>query len=172
MLIWLLHQKGLFDPLYDWWEDRFWADNHSIGGTHRHSIDVYNPHIHFKHHKQEARHYSHDAKSKQRSIHGKHRHKHSSKDSDYYYYYYLHHVNKNKHKHGRRKSLSIMHRVYSDKREDDSIRQCRPRKERDRRPEYYLKMMKNDEEKHDVFDKHQHGQLSDRHFKLHAKHRE
>ncbi|CAA6656318.1 unnamed protein product [Spirodela intermedia] len=27
ILLWLLHQKGLFDPLYDWWED------HSNGGS-------------------------------------------------------------------------------------------------------------------------------------------
>lgn len=163
VLLWLLHQKGLFDPLYDWWEDRFWADNQSIGDTRRHRIDVDNPHIHLKHHKQEARHYRHDAQSKRRSIHDKRRHKHSLQDSDYYYY--LHHVHKNKHKQGRSKNSSIMHQVYSDRREDDGIGQRRCRKEREL-PE------KHGQEKHDEFNKHKHGLLNDTHVKLHAKRRE
>lgn len=163
VLLWLLHQKGLFDPLYDWWEDRFWADNQSIGDTRRHRIDVDNPHIHLKHHKQEARHYRHDAQSKRRSIHDKRRHKHSLQDSDYYYY--LHHVHKNKHKQGRSKNSSTMHQVYSDRREDDGIGQRRCRKEREL-PE------KHGQEKHDEFNKHKHGLLNDTHVKLHAKRRE
>ncbi|KAL0749224.1 hypothetical protein Bca101_031227 [Brassica carinata] len=28
VLLWLLHQKGLFDPLYDWYEDHFDSDHH------------------------------------------------------------------------------------------------------------------------------------------------
>ncbi|KHN13526.1 hypothetical protein glysoja_047840 [Glycine soja] len=30
VLLWLLHQKGLFDPLYDWWEDILGADEQII----------------------------------------------------------------------------------------------------------------------------------------------
>ncbi|XP_062193285.1 protein HAPLESS 2-B-like isoform X4 [Phragmites australis] len=28
VLLWLLHQKGLFDPLYDWWEDLLGLESH------------------------------------------------------------------------------------------------------------------------------------------------
>lgn len=39
MLLWLLHQKGFFDPLYDWWDDRFGDGNqrnrfYSMHGKH------------------------------------------------------------------------------------------------------------------------------------------
>ena len=165
MLLWLLHQKGLFDPLYDWWEDRFWANNQSIGDTRRHGIDVDNSGSHLKHHKQEARHYRHDAQGRRRSIHEKRRHKHSLEDSEYYY---LHHVHKNKHKQGRSKNSSVAHQVYLDRREDDGIGQHRRRKEKELP---YLKKMKHGEEKHAEFNKHKHGQLNDTHIKLHTKHR-
>nr|CAB3485732.1 unnamed protein product [Digitaria exilis] len=56
VILWLLHQKGFFDPLYDWWEDLFGPATH--GGRahrshkkghhhhHRHS----HPHPHRHHH--------------------------------------------------------------------------------------------------------------------------
>nr|XP_010940961.1 protein HAPLESS 2 [Elaeis guineensis] len=39
ILMWLLHQKGFFDPLYDWWDDRFGDGNqrtkfYSMHGKH------------------------------------------------------------------------------------------------------------------------------------------
>uniref|UniRef100_A0A0A9GV63 HAP2 n=1 Tax=Arundo donax TaxID=35708 RepID=A0A0A9GV63_ARUDO len=51
VLLWLLHQNGLFDPLYNWWEDLFGLEphgrahtRHKKGHHHRHS------HRHGDHH--------------------------------------------------------------------------------------------------------------------------
>ncbi|XP_022159670.1 protein HAPLESS 2 [Momordica charantia] len=94
VVLWLLHQKGLFDPLYDWWEDMFWGKNHQ---PRRHTLK-HRGHFHrhgSKHHHNHGggggggykRRRSHD-------LHKKHRH--SDRDTDYF----LHHVHKKKDKRG------------------------------------------------------------------------
>lgn len=35
VLLWLLHQKGFFDPLYDWWDDRSDAGQNKTRSKHR-----------------------------------------------------------------------------------------------------------------------------------------
>lgn len=110
VLLWLLHQKGLFDPLYDWWEDHFEADYQSSRGIRRHRVDFDHPHIHVnKHHEQQPRHHKHGPQYKRRSIYHERRHNHSNRDTDYYHY--LHHVHKDKHKHGHSKNLSTTQRL-------------------------------------------------------------
>lgn len=109
MLLWLLHQKGLFDPLYDWWEDHFWDDSQSTKNT-RHRINADHQHMHVhKHHGHEARHHKSGSHYKRKSTHTDHKHNHFERGSDYYYH--LHHVHKDKHKHGRRKNSSVMQKV-------------------------------------------------------------
>ncbi|PPR81520.1 hypothetical protein GOBAR_AA39193 [Gossypium barbadense] len=40
VLLWLLHQKGLFDPLYDWFEDHFGLDDYGSSDIHRHEVQL------------------------------------------------------------------------------------------------------------------------------------
>lgn len=108
VLLWLLHQKGLFDPLYDWWEDHFGADYQSSRGVWRHSVDFDHPHIHVSKHHEQPRHHKHGPQYKRRSIYHERRHNHPNRDTDYYHY--LHHVHKDKHKHGHSKNLSTTQR--------------------------------------------------------------
>ncbi|KAK6274792.1 hypothetical protein POUND7_004501 [Theobroma cacao] len=118
VLLWLLHQKGIFDPLYDWWEDHFGFDDQRIRDSHRHSIGIGHSHVHANKHNK-ARQHKHDSRYKRISIHQEHRHNHSEGDTDFYYY--LHHVHKDKHKHRRVKSSSIKQQVHLDRRKNDAV---------------------------------------------------
>ncbi|XP_022720021.1 protein HAPLESS 2 [Durio zibethinus] len=111
VLLWLLHQKGFFDPLYDWWEDHFGFDDPRTRDIHRHSIGIDHSNIQAKKHIK-AKHHKHDSRYKRRSTHREHRHNHSERDTDYYYY--LHRVHKDKHRHRRVKSSSILQQVHFD----------------------------------------------------------
>ncbi|KAG8662120.1 hypothetical protein MANES_01G066000v8 [Manihot esculenta] len=109
VLLWLLHQKGLFDPLYDWWEGHVWVHKRRIRHVPRH--DTIHHRHHHKHanrrHELRARHHKHDAHS-QRSTHQGHRHNHSRRDTDYY----LHHVHRDNSKHKRGKKSRFKQQVY------------------------------------------------------------
>ncbi|PON58356.1 hypothetical protein PanWU01x14_167480 [Parasponia andersonii] len=84
VLLWLLHQKGLFDPIYDWWEDYFSADNQNITDARRHRTHVNHSRVHDnKHHKHELRRHKNGAQHKRRSVHNDHRHNHPEKGADY-----------------------------------------------------------------------------------------
>ena len=109
MLFWLLHEEGLFDPLYDWWEDIFGDDEQIFMVKRNYKFDKGHHHIHDnrRHHKQELRHPKHNSQYRQRtSYQHKHKHKHSERDSDYFDY--LHHVQKETHKHGHKKNIDIV----------------------------------------------------------------
>lgn len=88
MLLWLLHQKGFFDPLYDWWGDHFGFDDQRIRDIHRHSIGIGHSHIHAKK-PIKAKHHKHDSRYKRSRIHHEHMHNHSERGSDYYYYHIM-----------------------------------------------------------------------------------
>ncbi|OMO79427.1 Generative cell specific-1, HAP2-GCS1 [Corchorus capsularis] len=118
VLLWLLHQKGFFDPLYDWWEDHFGFNDHRVEHIHRHSVGIGHFHIHSRKH-YKARHHKHDSRLKRSSMHHEHRHNHGERDSDYYYH--LHHVQKDRHKHRRVKSSSIRQQVHLDRRKNDDV---------------------------------------------------
>lgn len=79
LLLWLLHEKGLFDPIYDWWEDHVWASEQM---NRYRDADLY---VRKHDHRHEKRHHHHHK-------HGGHR------PSDH-----LHHV----HKHGRLKNKGL-----------------------------------------------------------------
>ncbi|KAL2581728.1 hypothetical protein AAZV13_15G200600 [Glycine max] len=101
VVLWLLHQKGLFDPLYDWWEDILGADEQIIMDKRKFKIDKGHHHIHDnKHHKQEHRHSNYSAENRRRTTY-EHMHKHSERNSDYFDD--LHHVHKEMHKYGHKK---------------------------------------------------------------------
>ncbi|OMP09651.1 hypothetical protein COLO4_05261 [Corchorus olitorius] len=118
VLLWLLHQKGFFDPLYDWWEDHFGYNDQRVEHIHRHSVGIGHSHIHSRKHNK-ARHHKHDSRHKRSSIHHEHRHNHLERDSDYYYH--LHHVQKDRHKHRRVKSSSIRQQIHLDRRKNDDV---------------------------------------------------
>ncbi|XP_038679280.1 protein HAPLESS 2 isoform X2 [Tripterygium wilfordii] len=128
VLLWLLHQKGLFDPLYDWWEDHFVSDKERDGGNPRQNVYAGHPHTHLnKHHEQKLRHHKHGT-YKQRSVHNEHRHNHSGGENDYYYY--LHHVHKDNGKNWHGKNSSIERQIYLDGRENRNIGRQRHKKQR------------------------------------------
>ncbi|RZB91158.1 Protein HAPLESS 2 [Glycine soja] len=96
-----LMEKGLFDPLYDWWEDILGADEQIIMDKRRFKIDKGHHHIHDnKHHKQELRHSNYSAQNRRRTTY-EHMHKHSERNSDYFDD--LHHVHKEMRKYGHKK---------------------------------------------------------------------
>ncbi|KAJ6426639.1 hypothetical protein OIU84_022270 [Salix udensis] len=100
VLLWLLHQKGLFDPIYDWWDDHLWTDEQGIRDARRHNKDI--------HVKSGARQHTH----KRRTIHQEHGHRHSGRDTEYYHY--LHHVHKDRTKHRGSRKSSVMQQVHLD----------------------------------------------------------
>ena len=112
MLLWLLHQKGLFDPLYDWWEDICGADEQQfIMDRHRVKINQAHHHIHDnKHRKQEVGHLNHRALNRRNtSYEHNHKHKHSEENSDYFNH--LHRVQKETHKHRHKKHVDILQNI-------------------------------------------------------------
>ncbi|XP_073042911.1 protein HAPLESS 2 isoform X2 [Primulina eburnea] len=126
VLLWLLHQKGLFDPLYDWWDDHVWASEDASDNIWKHDRNVDLSLIHLKkHHRHEKRHHKHDAQ-KRRRIPGEHCRSSLTGESDYHYH--LHHVHKDKHKHGRYKSSRILREAHMGRMEDGGARHQRRRK--------------------------------------------
>uniref|UniRef100_A0ACD5YD04 Uncharacterized protein n=1 Tax=Avena sativa TaxID=4498 RepID=A0ACD5YD04_AVESA len=67
VLLWLLHQNGLFDPLYDWWED---GSPETAHGKHRRGH-----HAHAHHHHHHSRH-PHAHKKHRSGVPGQHHHHH------------------------------------------------------------------------------------------------
>ncbi|XP_022881261.1 protein HAPLESS 2 isoform X2 [Olea europaea var. sylvestris] len=129
VLLWLLHQKGLFDPLYDWWEDHMWTSeqrNREIG-NHGGDADLLLSQYK-KNHKHDARHHKHEARNRRRNIHSEHGHNHLIGESSYHHY--LHHVHKDKHKHGKIKSSGTVRDIHLSRRDDDDVRYHRKRNER------------------------------------------
>ncbi|KAL2551097.1 Protein HAPLESS 2 [Forsythia ovata] len=122
VLLWLLHQKGLFDPLYDWWEDHVWTSEQRSGEIRKHDRDADLLLLQYKkNHKHEARH-------RRRSIHSEHGHNHLIGESRYHHH--LHHVHKDKHKHGKVKSSGTVRDIHLSRSDDDDVRYHRIRKER------------------------------------------
>ncbi|KAI3414678.1 HAP2-GCS1 domain-containing protein [Psidium guajava] len=128
VLLWLLHQKGLFDTLYDWWEDNFQDESQIIPGAQRHKIDAKHTHMHHrKHHNKEVTRRKHNPSHK-RNVHHHHEHRHPDRQPEYYYY--LHHVHKDNFKHGHGKNSGVAREVALDSLEDDKIGHRKRRKER------------------------------------------
>ncbi|KAL5727661.1 hypothetical protein ACHQM5_000831 [Ranunculus cassubicifolius] len=118
VLLWLLHQKGVFDPLYDWWEDQVEGNQRPI--YPRHGRDVPHSHNHHhKHHRKDVMHYKaqHKRKSSHVGHHKHHRHGHLEVETGHHHHVHdshLHHVQKDRHKHTRRKNLVNIRPEYSD----------------------------------------------------------
>lgn len=111
VLLWLLHQKGLFDPLYDWWEDICGADEQFIVEKRKFKIDNGHHRSHDnKHHKQELRHPNRRAQNRPKAnyVHN-HKHKHSERNSDNIDH--LHLVQKEVHKHRHKKHMDIVQHI-------------------------------------------------------------
>ncbi|GAB2262690.1 hypothetical protein Droror1_Dr00003687 [Drosera rotundifolia] len=132
VMIWLLHQKGLFDPLYDWWEDHILGDEHRYRDLdRRHGGGAKHSRLHHgRHHRHGVgHHHHHNTKHKRRATHdnnGQHRLQHESD-----YYHYLHHVHKDKDKHGHRKrSAAAIPQRYLELKDDDALGHHRHRNER------------------------------------------
>ncbi|XP_038875720.1 protein HAPLESS 2 [Benincasa hispida] len=91
VILWVLHQKGLFDPLFDWWEDIFCHKNEPTRSTWKHRGERKHSYRHGSRH-----HQNHGSGYKRRSHELHKKHKHSDKDTDYF----LHHVHRKKGKRG------------------------------------------------------------------------
>ncbi|XP_051188948.1 protein HAPLESS 2 isoform X1 [Lolium perenne] len=68
VLLWLLHQNGLFDPLYDWWEDVFGPPETMQAKRGR----GHQAHAHHHHHGQ----HPHARKKRRSGVPGQHHHHH------------------------------------------------------------------------------------------------
>ncbi|XP_026380031.1 protein HAPLESS 2-like isoform X1 [Papaver somniferum] len=103
VLLWLLHQKGFFDPLYDWWDDHFKAEYEGNGFDARHTTEVARSRKHHKHHRHEGKQYGHRTHNKRSSSH---HHAHPEAEPDHYLSKHdnqLYHPHKQKFKHEGRK---------------------------------------------------------------------
>ncbi|KAK6783268.1 hypothetical protein RDI58_021065 [Solanum bulbocastanum] len=160
VLLWLLHQKGLFDPLYDWWEDHFpiTEDKHMGRRKHNYDADPLRNH-HKRSHKNEPRHHKH---------HRRHTRFHNDPRENLLgeadYHYYLHHVHKDKHKHGKTKSSGITKPLRSRKGEDDHIRHHRRTNERETLGGPIINKKRGDENQEEYI-RHKHPILNDTHHK-------
>lgn len=135
VLLWLLHQKGFFDPLYDWWEDHCWKDMPRHKYSPRHRVQLGHHRIHHKKH-QAHHHRAHH----HRNMHeAKHRHRKNYNEQDHHhatervndYNQYLHHVHKDRHKHGKhRSSAGVVQQLHLESKQNDVIRHHRHRRER------------------------------------------
>ncbi|KAK9059279.1 hypothetical protein SSX86_021898 [Deinandra increscens subsp. villosa] len=104
LLLWLLHETGLFDPIYDWWEDNFWDDERKIQHIRKHGLDDQD-----EHDKKKSRHHAdgtHKKQKQQKDIRHEHRHSHAE-------HTHHNHVKRDKHKPERIQSESSMeHPLY------------------------------------------------------------
>ncbi|KAI3925801.1 hypothetical protein MKX01_003360 [Papaver californicum] len=107
VLLWLLHQKGFFDPFYDWWDDHFKAGYEGNDLDARHTTEVGRSHIHHhKYHKHEGNFYGHHTRNKRRSSHHSHHHVHPEAETGHYLSKHdnqIYHPHRYKFKHERRK---------------------------------------------------------------------
>ncbi|KAL9239544.1 hypothetical protein vseg_013854 [Gypsophila vaccaria] len=124
VLLWLLHQKGFFDPIYDWWEDLCWDDERTKNYAERHRVHV--THDHGRHRKQahhHHHHHRHDMSHKHRRNLIEHRHHHHPRPhrplNDHNHY--LHQVHKDKQKHSRHRSVGMIHELRLDKAQDHEL---------------------------------------------------
>lgn len=154
MLLWLLHQRGLFDPLYEWWEDHFWAaETRSDRRKHDHKYGARTHRLH---------------KHERRRSHEPHRHNHLIGETDYHYH--LHHVHKDKHKHRRSRSSGILRQVPI-KGRDDNVGHHRLLKEREI-AKGITKSTRHSDKCREKYSKHKYASLEDAYYNLHSKRKE
>ncbi|KAJ4885519.1 Protein HAPLESS 2 [Raphanus sativus] len=140
VLVWLLHQKGLFDPLYDWYEDHFDSEHHHrLVHTREHGVN--HRHHHRPHHHQ-LRHGVKTHTQHRRTTQQRHKHRHHrgqdddvnlqkmlerTDNNESHYYQQLHRVHKDgKHKQHRRvgKHGIVMSRdVHADRRRRERLKE-------------------------------------------------
>ncbi|KAL8263815.1 hypothetical protein R6Q59_021945 [Mikania micrantha] len=160
LLIWLLHETGVFDPFYDWWEDNFWDDERKIQHIKKHRLDDWD-----KHPKKKSKHHAddtHKRESQQKGVHHAHKHNHPEH----------HHVKREKHKHERIKGSSFtQHPLYVNKGGDDIVGERRWIKEREVTEEVN-KYSRHEAGTEKTTHKHGHGMSDDIHHKhFHSKRR-
>ncbi|CAH8343150.1 unnamed protein product [Eruca vesicaria subsp. sativa] len=114
VLLWLLHQKGLFDPLYDWYEDHFDSDHRRLLlQTRENALNHRHHHRRPHRHRHDVKTHSHHHRRRANRRHKHHNHGHDDDDvlqkmlkrdhNDSHYYQNLHRVHKDgKHKQRRR----------------------------------------------------------------------
>ncbi|KAI5655551.1 hypothetical protein M9H77_32738 [Catharanthus roseus] len=154
VLLWLLHQRGLFDPLYEWWEDHFWAaETRSDRRKHDHKYGARTHRLH---------------KHERRRSHEPHRHNHLIGETDYHYH--LHHVHKDKHKHRRSRSSGILRQVPI-KGRDDNVGHHRLLKEREI-ARGITKSTRHSDKCREKYSKHKYASLEDAYYNLHSKRKE
>ncbi|KAG2312257.1 hypothetical protein Bca52824_023814 [Brassica carinata] len=140
VLVWLLHQKGLFDPLYDWYEDHFDSDHHHHRLVHPRGHGVNHRHHHRPYHHQ-LRHGVKTQKHHRRTIKQRHKHHHChGQDDDVlqkmlerpdhnasHYYQQLHRVQKDgkhkQHRHGGKHGVVMPRDVHADRRRRERLKE-------------------------------------------------
>ncbi|KAJ4774800.1 Protein HAPLESS 2 [Rhynchospora pubera] len=88
VLLWLLHQKGLFDPIYDWWDDRFGSGDQNYRYHSKHKKDARSPPRY--HDKQHKHHHHHHHHQHHKSMMRNSSHAHKRKRNDHLDHHLLH----------------------------------------------------------------------------------
>ncbi|KAL2348073.1 hypothetical protein Fmac_002073 [Flemingia macrophylla] len=139
-------QEGLFDPLYDWWEDILGADDHIIIDKGKFKIDKGHHHMHDNkhHHKQELRHPNYTAQHRRKTS-SEHKHKHSERNYDYF-----NHARKEMHKRGNKKKNmdNVQHHV-----DHPAHHKHRKKQESSKKLDEVMKV-KHDKVRQENYDKH------------------
>ncbi|XP_043705307.1 protein HAPLESS 2 [Telopea speciosissima] len=117
VLLWLLHQKGFFDPIHEWWDDQFEEKKQRAGVDMKYGTRLGSTHNHLRrHHKKEGRHYSVQNKQSSHVRHELHKHRHADLGTDYYH---LRHAHTDRHKLDRGKNSGGGH--YTRRKGDGSM---------------------------------------------------
>ncbi|KAG9142425.1 hypothetical protein Leryth_024240 [Lithospermum erythrorhizon] len=84
VLLYLLHEKGVFDPLYDWWEDHFSSSDQRSRERFRHGVDVQLLQGHHKkNQKHEVHQNKHHAQRRRKPTYKDHKHEHFAGEPDH-----------------------------------------------------------------------------------------
>ncbi|XP_042503336.1 protein HAPLESS 2 isoform X2 [Macadamia integrifolia] len=111
VLLWLLHQKGFFDPIYEWWDDQ--VEEKQRAGVSMKSGTRLGTHNHLhRHHKKEGRHHSVQKKRSSLVRHELHKHSHADFGTDHHH---LRHAHTDRHKVDRGNNSGVMYPGYSNR---------------------------------------------------------
>lgn len=166
VLLWLLHEKGLFDPFYEWWADHFYAAQGSKGEIRKHRFDAGESDLRLrKKYKHEMRPHHKHHMHRRRRIHDPHRHKRLIGEADYH----LHHVHKDRHKPGYIKTTSTAQTIPFYKQNDDYFRHHQYMDEKD-----YIEMISKNARRNkegEKLSKHKYALLDDEYYNIYDKRR-
>ncbi|KAJ4950041.1 hypothetical protein NE237_026873 [Protea cynaroides] len=95
VLLWLLHQKGFFDPIYDWWDDQFDVEKQRAGVDMKCGTSLGSTHNYIRKQHRDGKNYNVQNKRSSHVRRELHKHSHLDLGTDYYH---IRHAHKDRHK--------------------------------------------------------------------------